>query len=206
MENKTPRSIKSGILLYAMALAFIAFELFILALTRYPQVSEEYRAYYITHTAPCPPLRRGRSYKLGTTVSLTSAADPSARNYLACNWSKANEEGTWTEKSYSKIYMSLRPPEGDLIMKLGILGFAGERNNQEIEVSVNGTVLTTWTLPTRQSGEAELTIPQAVASDGNLQVQFRTLHPSVLAGSGLSGSSNQVGMLVKWFLIDKAAR
>ncbi len=204
MKAETSYLSKGGIILYALAFTLIAFELFVLALTRFPTVSEDYKAYYIARVAPCPPLGKGRKYKLGTKISLTSDSPRADRNYLACMWSRSGPEGTMTGGTHSKLFMSISPSTGDLVLKLGASGFAGGKDNQEVEVSVNDTILTTWTLPSGQSSEVAVTIPYEATQDGDLRVQFRILHPSGGPGHSPSGSANPVGMLAKWFVIEQA--
>jgi hypothetical protein len=196
-----PNHFKSNGVLYAAALIIAAFELFVVVLTRFPQASEEYKAFYITRMSPCPPVGKGQTYKLGERVSL--ASDTTRPIYLGCGWHREEGKGTWTRGEVSKVHMSLTSPASDLLFKLEAHGYAGIKENQEVEVSVNGTRLTKWVLPSHQAQEMTALIPHELVKDGRLEIQFNPLHSVLSAGMGSSNHGPRIGMLAKSFTIDK---
>jgi hypothetical protein len=205
MQSRIPNRFKSNSALYAAAFIIAAFELSVVVLTRFPQVSEDYKAFYITRTSPCPPVGEGQAYKLGTKVSLAAAVSSNRTAYLGCGWHWREKDGTWTKGAVSKLHMRVTPPASNLLLKLDVAAYAGIRENQEVDVSVNGTHLTRWVLPSHQAQEVTALIPRELAQDGQLEIHFNPLHLVLPAEKGPSDREPRIGMFVKSFTISKSA-
>ncbi|MDB5473819.1 MAG: hypothetical protein JWP99_1122, partial [Devosia sp.] len=90
LSSPSPKALGS----YGLAALLALVELGVLWQAVHPQVSDAYRAYYITRTTTCLPQPVSASYALGSTVDFTSSGDvQAARELLPCGWGGPNDDG-----------------------------------------------------------------------------------------------------------------
>lgn len=118
--------------IYALAAVLAVAELAVLWQTLHPNVSDDYRAYYITRTTTCLPQPVTASYVLGETVDFTTSGDrDAARELLPCGWENPNDDGRQSLGETSRLRFAIGQPQ-DLALELVLKGInlndAGDRD------------------------------------------------------------------------------
>lgn len=193
----------AGILCYAAAAALALFELAAFALALHPQVSDAYRAYFITRTIDCWPKSAAPfPYAFGNRLLLTSEAQArAALPVLGCGWATPESWGTWTLGPKADLYLGVQPASTDMVLQAMVQPFVGRRAEQEVKVSIDGAPAATWIIPAGEAREMTAPIPQAVTRDGVMRITFEIAHPSSPKELGTSTDTRQLGMGLTWLLI-----
>lgn len=159
--------------MYALAALLALVELGVLWQTLHPNVSDDYRAYYITRTTTCLPQPISAAYTLGTTVDFTTSGDiDAARELLPCGWERPNDDGRQSLGETSRMRFTVGAPQNlelQLVFKGINLNDAGPRHVQlyagELfvgEAVVDPEATQTFTFP----------IPTEAISDGMLDLRL----------------------------------
>jgi hypothetical protein len=206
MTSKLLLSRPTGLLFYAAAAALALFELAALTMALRPQVSEAYRAYFITRTTNCwPNPKSPYRYELGSRLFLTvDAKVGDSLPMLGCGWGSPEAWGTWTLGPRADMHLSIQPPSSDVTLRAVVQPFVGQRKEQEVKVSADGIPVAVWTIPAGEPRELTARIPQPVTSDGDVRVTFDIVYPSSPRDSGLSTDARKLGMWVSWISISPA--
>ncbi len=146
--------------LYGLTALLALVELGVLWQAIHPNVSDDYRAYYITRTTTCLPQPVTAAYTLGTNVDFTNAGDiGAARELLPCGWERPNDDGRQSLGETSRMRFAVGPAQ-DLQLELVLKGinlndagdrdvrlFAGEQPIGQAMVGAEATDSFTFTIP-----------------------------------------------------------
>jgi hypothetical protein len=163
---------------YGLAALLALFELVILWQAVHPNVSDDYRAYYIDHTTTCLPQPVTGAYQLGTELDFRSEEDET-REIRPCGWDGPAGDGVHSIGESSRLRLAVdRPGPFTLMLELTgvtlpgparqrVIIFVDEKKLQEIEVTPDVTERFTVSIPIE-------------ALDGNGFVDIRLDYPDAI--------------------------
>ena len=182
-----------AIALYSLTLLLGLVEIVVLWQALHPDVSENYRAYYITRTTTCLQQPVTGAYRLGSVVDFTNAGDmDAARELLPCGWEHANDDGRQSLGESSRMRFFVGAPQdltltvtakginlndaGDRIVQM----FAGEQPIGEASLGAEATETFTFLVPASaiQDGflDLRLDFPNAIeTSPGISNTYWRSI-------------------------------
>ena len=103
---------------YALIAVLALFEVTVLWWALHPQVSEDYRAYYIDHTTTCLNQPVSGTYQLGTPIDFTSAGREAAKPLKVCGWEGPVGDGTHAIGESSRLRFAFTAPATALTLTL----------------------------------------------------------------------------------------
>jgi hypothetical protein len=163
----------------------LAIELAALALMLRPNVSPEYRAYYIDKSSDCWPHQTSAAYVLGTTLSF--AYPPRGADFTPnkiCGWFYPDRTGDWSYGRHSQLRFDFPPAAGDLTLTVVAGAMVDPAHPvQQVEVSANGVALGTWRFDDKAPAARALPVPAKVAAGGRIDLRFD--YPDARPGSEL---------------------
>ncbi len=192
-----------NLMLYGAATALALFELSVLVMAQNPQVSEAYKAYYITRTSDCwrRPLV---AYPLGKRAGLAlSDLRRSSTNYLGCGWHIPDQWGIGTKGAMADLQFRLVPVSSDLVLQAEIQSLMGgpPKQSTQVKVFADDIPVATWDLPvTSQVMTAR--IPQGVTEDGQVQIRFELIDPTSSSENKTSLRQPRDIMGIRWFSLN----
>jgi hypothetical protein len=183
-----PRSVA-----YGLAALVALFELYVVFLMLHPQVSADYRAYYLDRTTTCLPEPVSGSYVLGTTISFRSEGRKLAAPLKACGWLTPYGEGTPTKGETARLRFSLPPRTRALTLSLTLRPVVKDNvTSQRVVVSANGVLIDTLHLPDGPSRTLSVDIPPDVVEQGNGALDVKLDFPDAISfEAGGRGSNTQ---------------
>jgi hypothetical protein len=157
---------------YALAAVLALFELAILWQAVHPNVSDNYRAYYLTRTTTCLPQPVTGDYTIGTELDFRSGGDNTREN-RPCGWDGPAGDGMHSIGETSLLRFELGAPQ-DLTLMVELTGITMEGPPvQPVVISANGTPLSTVEVTPAQTERFTLPIlASAIGADGTLVIQF----------------------------------
>lgn len=159
---------------YGIVALAIAFELAVVWLMLHPQVSQDYRAYYIDHTTTCLNQPVSGDYRLGTTVSFRSDGVELAKPLRVCGWEGPAGDGTHAVGTSSRLRFAIPSTQrGRLFLSLELVAVVREGHPvQGIGIEVNGVELGAASALAGVPLEVDLEIPAEIvaASTGAIDV------------------------------------
>jgi len=134
----------TGTALYAVAAAVAMFELGVAWLSLHPDVSADYRAYYIDQTTTCLNEPVSGQYIFGTEVTFRSGYEKTVQPLKVCGWEGPVGDGLHAVGESARLRFALPPglQALHLMIKLDAVDFSAPKG-QEVEVVANGTSLGT---------------------------------------------------------------
>lgn len=159
--------------LYALAALLALVELGVLWQTLHPNVSEDYRAYYITRTSTCLPQPVTGAYRLGDTVDFTNEGDmDAARELLPCGWESPNDDGRQSLGETSRMRFAVGAAQ-DLELQLVFKGIdlnnAGDR---QVRLFAGDAPIGEAIVGPEQTQTFTFTVPAAALSNGYLDLRL----------------------------------
>lgn len=157
---------------YTLAAILALFELVVLWQALHPNVSDDYRAYYIDHTTTCLPQPVTGAYTLGTELDFRSGGDQT-HELLPCGWSGPAGDGLHSVGQTSRLRFATGQPQ-PLTLMLELTGVAmPEPSQQTVIVSVNETPIGTLAVTPDQTERFALTVPaNAIGRDGMADIKL----------------------------------
>jgi len=157
---------------YALAAILALFELAVLWQGLHPQVSDDYRAYYIDRSTTCLPQPVIGAYTVGTKLDLRSGGDDT-RELRPCGWDGPAGDGMHSVGETSLLRFELgRPQALNLMLELTGTALPGPAT-QHVAISANDTPLGTIEVAPDQTDSFTLPIPrEAIADDGTLTIRL----------------------------------
>lgn len=154
---------------YALAALLALFELAVLWQTLHPQVSADYRAYYIDRTTTCLPQAVTAAYTLGTELDFRSGGDDT-RELRPCGWDGPAGDGMHAIGTSSRLRFAVGTPQ-DLTLMLELTGvtLAGPPQ-QRIVISAGDTILGEMLVTSDQPERFTLPIPASAIEAGHLDL------------------------------------
>lgn len=162
---------------YALAAMLALAELAVLAIALRPDVSDTYRARYITGTSNCWLTDVSGEVILGERVAATDEAGAKLSQLLRCGWMAPQPYGTWSTGAESKLRFKLEPDRPDLLLDLELLPFGPDRGHaQQVTISSGGVPLANFTLDRQLTVARRILIPASLPLDdrGRLEIDFTT--------------------------------
>jgi hypothetical protein len=155
---------------YALAALLALLELAILWQALHPEVSENYRAYYIDRTTTCLSQPVTGEYVLGTELDFRSGGD-NTREVRPCGWDGPAGDGMHSIGTSSRLRLAVSQP-GPLTLMLELTGVTlPGPAQQRVLVSANGTALGELTVTPDKTERFTLAVPaEAVGDSGFVDI------------------------------------
>jgi len=175
--------------MYCAAGLLLFSEMAIFAAALYPDVSPDYRAYYIDRSTECYPLPVSGAYRLGERVQFGAVPGSKRANLARCGWRDAEALGSWSDGERSMLRFAVAPQPADLTLELDARPYLDSSiSRQRIEVSANGSPVETLELTEQEPTTHRIVIPSAiVGTTGWLDLTFAYPDRRPVAGTAGSG-------------------
>lgn len=149
------------------------FELVVLWLMLHPNVTPDYRAYYIDKTTTCLNQPVSGTYTLGTVIPFTPEGRDAAKLIRVCGWERPTGDGTHVVGTSARLRFAYTEPATALTLKLSMVPVQkdGQLTTQRVEIVANGTLVDTVTLDTPAPREVSLQL--SAPADGKLELELR---------------------------------
>lgn len=157
---------------YALAAILALFELAVLWQALHPNVSENYRAYYIDRTTTCLQQPVTGEYVLGTELNFRSEGDET-RELRPCGWTGPAGDGTHSVGETSRLRFTVTA-KGPLTLMLELtgVGLPGPAQ-QRVLISANGHDLGEIAVTPEKTERFTISIPaDALDDDGFVDLKF----------------------------------
>jgi hypothetical protein len=158
---------------YALAAALALGELAILWQALHPNVSDDYRAYYIDRTSTCMPQIVSADYTLGRALDFRSGGDDTTE-LRPCGWEGPAGDGVHAIGTSSRLRLQVGPPQDlTLTVELTATTLPGPPL-QRVEVVAGTTPIGTLDVTPDGTVSFTLTVPAvAIGTDGILDLELR---------------------------------
>ena len=159
---------------YTLAAVLAGSEIVILALALHPNVSADYRAYYIDRTTTCLNRDATGSYILGQTISFRPDGAKEASSIRVCGWSVPVDDGTHSWGETSRLRLKIPPLRNGLTATLQMAAFIRPPQiTQRVVISVNGVRVYEVTLSDKKPKTISFVIPHAALGNAKaLEMAF----------------------------------
>ncbi len=145
-----------------------------------PDVSQEYRAYFIERSTDCLNRTIDGQFMSGTESALTNAADlQGTRHIVRCGFRMPEADGSWTIGNVSRLFFT-PTPSGAYRLDLNIADVASnaQSSQQHFEILANGHSLGTESLVQGKQYKLFLLLPSTVFQTEQLDVTLKLFHGS----------------------------
>lgn len=164
---------------YALAAVLALFELAILWQALHPNVSADYRAYYIDRTTTCLPQPVTGAYVLGTELNFRSEGDET-RELRPCGWTGPAGDGTHSVGETSRLRFAT-DAKGPLTLMLELTGVTlPGPAKQRVLISANGHDVGEIAVTPDRTERFALPIP-AAALDDDGYVDIKLDYPDAIS-------------------------
>ena len=157
---------------YALAAILALFELAVLWQALHPNVSADYRAYYIDRTTTCLPQPVTGEYVLGTELNFRSEGDET-RELRPCGWTGPAGDGTHSVGETSRLRFAV-DAKGPLTLMLELTGVTlPGPAQQRVLISANGHDIGEVAVTPDLTERFVISIPaSALDDDGFVDLKF----------------------------------
>lgn len=157
---------------YALAAILALFELAVLWQALHPNVSDNYRAYYIDRTTTCLQQPVTGEYVLGTELNFRSEGDET-RELRPCGWTGPAGDGTHSVGETSRLRFAV-DAQGPLTLMLELTGVTlPGPAQQRVLISANGHDIGEIAVTPDKTERFAISIPaSAVDDDGFVDIRF----------------------------------
>lgn len=164
---------------YALAAILALFELAILWQALHPNVSADYRAYYIDRTTTCLPQPVTGEYVLGTELNFRSEGDET-RELRPCGWTGPVGDGTHAIGETSRLRFAV-DASGPLTLMLELTGVTlPGPAQQRVLVSANGQDVGEIAVTPDKTERFAISIPASALDDDGF-VDIRLDYPDAIS-------------------------
>lgn len=161
---------------YALVAVLALFELAMVWLMLHPDVSPDYRAYYLDKTTTCLNQPVAGTYTLGTIVHFTPDGRDVAKLLKVCGWEGPTGDGTHAVGTSARLRFVYPEPATALTLELRMIAVnkAGSPS-QRVEIVLNGDSIDTVTVTPDAPQDFALTVPPGLvtAASGKLDLELR---------------------------------
>lgn len=151
-------------------------ELYVTWLALHPNVSANYRAYYIDQTTTCLDKPVGGLYEIGETISFMPDNQTGARRLRVCGWDGPAGDGTHSVGTTSLLRFQVHDLSAEhLVLQMLVTAIAApDRRDQRIVLTGNGVPLGEGVIPDSTQKMLSFDVPQAAldAHPGVLSVEI----------------------------------
>lgn len=188
-----PRRILPTAVAFGLAGAVALFELAVFFLMMHPQVSADYRAYYLDRTTTCLPEPVTGSYVLGTAISFRGDGAKQAAAIRSCGWFSPYGEGTPSKGEASRLRFDVPADTGPLELTLTFAPLVKDNiRSQRVVVSANDVELKTLTADEGLGRAYVIPIPAEVVAQGKKALEIKLDYPDAISFTpGGRGSNTQ---------------
>lgn len=172
----TPRS------WHLLVVALIALlDLGVLYMVLRPNVTDDYRAYYIDRTASCFPRITSGYYPLGQPISFVPGRNGYDRDTVRwCGFMPPNSTGMRSFGDYGILKFSIPLPDDDLLLTFSsFANTSADKPRREVKVLVNGQRVGTLVYVDAKRVNGRIVIPQRVAKAGGKDLSIRFEVPRI---------------------------
>lgn len=153
------------------------FDLAVLYMVAFPQVSDEYRNYYIDRSSSCFPRVISGYYPLGAPVSFLPGRNGYNRDTIRwCGFMPYSATGIRSFGDYGILRLKFQaPPDKPLLLTFSSwVNFGKDSTPRDVGVTVNGDKVATIHFPDPKRVSGNVIIPAAVVKNGNgmLEIKF----------------------------------
>ena len=164
---------------YALAAVLALFELTILWQALNPNVSADYRAYYIDRTTTCLPQPVTGEYTLGTELDFRSEGDET-RELRPCGWTGPAGDGTHSVGETSRLRFAV-DANGPLTLMLELTGVTlPGPAQQRVLISANGQDIGEIAVTPDKTERFAISIPASALDDDGF-VDIRLDYPDAIS-------------------------
>ena len=142
----------------------------ILKVAKSPNVSPEYRAYFLTQELRYWPGADGLNYDLGTVVEFNQSPP-----FVGRNWRRSEAWGLWSSSPQAKMLFHFvgRPTATNLTLTFNIVRGYTKASSQSVILRSNGEVVGNFIVAVDRPTTLETTIPTAhIDEQGMLSLDF----------------------------------
>jgi len=185
---------------YGLSILLLTAYIGILLNARNPQVSLEYRMYYIEHTLDAWPANGGLLYVLGTKeIFSLDPREQGALNRLAGGWSIREESGRWTQGNRASIlYIFPEKVEEELILEMEVVQYM-----QGVSAEVYANDQWIGRMDEETGKQISIPIPEEYLQTDTLVLSFHIENPVNLAEMGSASNDRELGILMGSALLDR---
>jgi hypothetical protein len=162
--------------LYGLVALVALFELVVVWLMLHPDVSTDFRAYYITRTTTCLDQPVPGTYVLGEAVDFLPTGLPAARANRVCGWEGPAGDGTHAIGTSSRLRFVYEGRPEALGLRLRMVAARNERlpATQRVRVLFNGTEIGTVTVAAEPPQDFDLAVPADLvrAAAGRVELEL----------------------------------
>ena len=157
------------------------FDLVVLYMVLKPNVSDDYRAYYIDRSASCFPRITSGYYPLGAALTFVPGRNGYARDTVRwCGFMPPNSTGIRSFGDYGILKFSTPLPDDDLLLTFSSwVNTAADKPRREVKVMVNGEQVGTLVYVDAKRVNGRIVIPQRVAKAGGKDLEIRFEVPRI---------------------------
>lgn len=169
--------------LYLLVGLVAAFELAVLWLMLNPNVSSDYRAYYIDKTTTCLNQPVSGEYTLGETLDLSPEGRRAAPNNKVCGWSGPAGDGTHAIGTSSRLRFVFDEPASAMSVELRMAAVrkGGVATTQRVQVLFNGTEIGTVSVVPEPHQDFTLAVPLELVAAAEGRVELELVYPDAVS-------------------------
>jgi hypothetical protein len=164
---------------YLLVALIGAFQLSVLWLVLNPDVSPDYRGYYLAETTTCLNQPVSGLYA-GGMVSFLPPGSADARPLKVCGWEGPAGDGTHAVGTSSRLRFVLGEPPADPTLRLDLIAVA-RAGTQRVDVTVNGLYLDQITVGTEEPARFDIPIPPETAADSGGRYEVTLGFPEAMS-------------------------
>lgn len=166
---------------YGLVALIALFELCVFWLMLHPNVSPDFRAYYIDKTTTCLNQPVAGTYKLGTTVDFTPTGREVAKPIRVCGWEGPVGDGNHAVGTSSRLRFVYAEPAAPAVLNLSMHAVKSDSQpTQRVEIVFNGELIDTVTVSADPPQDFAISIPPALAATANGRVELELRFPDAL--------------------------
>ena len=164
-----------SLLLYVSCIAILVFYSYVLYLSKKPNVSEQYRNYYITKVDSC---WEGKSnhYSIGDFLLLSDSGQTPC-TITPSGWGKRENGGTWTIANKALIELPVSTHSDNITLSFLMTAFAPKSKQQIVNVFIDGQRITQWQVKHASYHHYDVIIPSAYNTKGKLSIELYIQNP-----------------------------
>ncbi len=147
-----------------------------------PNVSPEYRDYFITRTSDCYPRPIDGHYAVDRTMDLTRGSEW-PQHLIVCGVVSPEQDGAWTLGHHAELLLQpLAVRSYVLVLNISDVYLVGPSDYQRMDISANGVALGSSTFVDGRKQELSFSLPTAVIASGKGAVRIRLDLPDAKQG------------------------
>jgi hypothetical protein len=163
---------------YALVVIVGLFELGVLWLMLHPNVSADYRAYYIDKTTTCMNQPVAGTYSLGQVVDFTPPGRDAAKLIRVCGWEGPVGDGNHAVGTSSRLRFVYPEHAVPAVVKLTMQAVVSDTQPaQRVDVLFNGQSIGTVKVTADPAQDFALQVPPALAATANGRVELELRFP-----------------------------